>query len=117
MVWHYPLLSNSEASIWYRIVNSGRKPQVVSAFNSSPAVKSMWRNFAFVFQRHSWAWQIFIVGLTFVFFHIVRDPILAIYQANNTHRGYKAAITKEKAYKKKMRELEEAEEAAEAAEE
>jgi len=91
----------------------GRKPQVVSAFNASPAGKTLWRNFAFVFQRQSWAWQFFILGLTFAFYHIVRDPLLLIYEANNTHRGYNAAITREKAHKKKIQDQEEAEAQAE----
>ena len=94
----------------------GRKPQVVSTFNASPAGRAFWRNFAFVFQRQSWAWQIFIVGLTFGFYHIVRDPLLLIYEANNTHRGYNAAITRERAHKKKIQDQEAAEEAAQAEE-
>jgi hypothetical protein len=42
-------------------------------------------------------------------------PVLSVYQANNTHRGYDAAMTKEKAHKKKLREAEKAAEAAEGA--
>lgn len=72
-------------------------------FNTTPAGKAFWRNFAFVFQRHSWIWQFVIFGVCFVSFHICRDPILAIYKANNTHRTYKAAMIKEKAHKKKLK--------------
>ena len=70
----------------------------------------MWRNFAFVFQRHSFLWQVLLFSIAFVGFYMVRQPILAIYKANNKNRTYEAAMVKEKAYKKKMRELEEAEE-------
>lgn len=76
----------------------------------------MWRSFAFVFQRHSFAWQLFIFGLTVTTFYIVKLPLLSFYQANNVQRGYKAAMVKEKAHKKKLREQEEREEAANNAE-
>lgn len=72
----------------------GRKPQVVWSFNSSPAGKTFWKNFAFVFQRHSFMWQILLVGIAFVTLHICRDPFLMLYEANNVNRTYKAAITK-----------------------
>jgi hypothetical protein len=39
-------------------------------------------------------WQILIVGLTMVGFELCYRPILAIYQANNTHRTFKAAYAK-----------------------
>jgi hypothetical protein len=76
------------------IIFIGRKPQIAWSFNTSPVGKTFWRNFAFVFQRQSWMWQIFIVGLTFVTYHVCRDPFLAIYEANNKNRTYAAAMIK-----------------------
>jgi hypothetical protein len=83
------------------MVNSGRKPQVVWSGNAKSSVKKLWRSFAFVFQRHSFMWQILIIGIAFVTFHISRDPLTFIYVTNNTKRTYKVAIEKERAYKKK----------------
>lgn len=67
----------------------------------------MWKNFAWVFQRHSFMWQILIVGLTFITYHICRDPFLRLYEANNANRTFKAAIAREKAHKKKLKDAEE----------
>lgn len=78
--------------------------------NANPAVKKMWRNFAFVFQRHSFMWQFVILFFAFASLHVCYDPLLAIYRSNNTHRTYQAAMVKERAHKKKLREMEEAEE-------
>ena len=110
MVSYYPLLTDSQASLRYKSSHVGRKPQVVSTLNANPNVKSLWRNFAFVFQRHTFMWQAFIVFLCFASFHAIYDPWLIIYRSNNTHRTYEAAMTKERAHKKKLRELEKAEE-------
>jgi len=33
-------------------------------------------------------------------------PVLYIYQSNNKHRGYEAAMIKERAHKKKLKDLE-----------
>ena len=55
-------------------------------------------------------WQIFIVSVAAFTYYLVEIPMLSIYQANNKHRTFEAAMNREKAYKKKMRELEEAEE-------
>lgn len=88
----------------------GTKPQLVSGTNANPAVKTLWRNFAFVFQRHSFMWQVFIVSCTVVTFYMIKLPFLYIYRSNNAHRSFATAKAKEIAYKKKMRELEEAEE-------
>ena len=90
-------------------LNSVRKPQNVWHINTLDSTKRMWRNFAFVFQRHSFMWQVLLFSIAFVGFYMVREPILAIYKANNRHRTYNAAMAKEKAHKKKLRELEEAE--------
>ena len=81
--------------------------------NANPRVKAMWRMFAATTQRNSWAWQIFIFGLTITFFHMLYDPFLYFYRLNNKHRTYEAAMVKEKAHQKKLREAEEAEEAEE----
>lgn len=81
----------------------------MSTFNSTSSAKAMWRGFAFVFQRHSFMWQIFIFGLTITTFYLVKTPLLTLYQTNNVNRGYKAAMAKEKAHKKRLRELEEKE--------
>lgn len=82
----------------------GKKPQVVSGFNSNPNVKNAWRIFGRVFQQNSFMWQFFILGTSIFMYYIIYTPILTIYKANNTHRTYQAAITKEKAHKKKLRE-------------
>ena len=70
----------------------------------------MWRGLNFVFQRHTFMWQVFIVFICFATFHLVYDPILTIYKSNNTHRTFEAAIAREKAHKKKLRELEKSQE-------
>jgi hypothetical protein len=59
-------------------------------------------------------WQILIVGITFMEFHIVRDPWVYLYVKNNVDRTYKVAMVKEKAHKKKLQEAKEKEEAEEA---
>lgn len=66
-------------------------------------MKSFWRNFAFVFQRHSFMWQVFIVAMTFTTLSIVHVPFVSVYKANNQHRTFDAAMSKERAYKKKMK--------------
>ena len=75
-------------------------------------VKRGWRLVGELF-NYSWAYQIFIFGLTFGIWASIYFPCLWIYQANNKSRGFEAAITKERAHKKKLRDIEEAEEAAE----
>ena len=82
----------------------GKKAQVVSVFNSNPNVKNAWRIFGRVFQQNSFMWQIFIFGLSVVMYYTIYTPILSIYQANNSHRTYQYAITKEKEHKKKLKE-------------
>ena len=74
--------------------------------NANPNVKKMWLTFGATVQRNSWAWQIFIFGLTFAFFHMLYDPFLYVYRLNNKHRTYAAAMVKEKAHQKKLREQE-----------
>jgi hypothetical protein len=51
-------------------------------------------------------WQIFIFGLSFTMYYAIYIPFVGVYQANNSHRTYKAAIAKEKAHKKKLKEQE-----------
>lgn len=77
-------------------------------------VKRGWRLLGEVF-KYSWAYQIFMFGLCFSVWASLYFPCLWIYQANNKARGYEAAMVKERAHKKKLKEIEEAEEAAEAA--
>ena len=90
-----------------------RSAQVVSTFNSSPTTKAGWKLFARVFQQNSWMWQIFIFSTAFVMYYSIYTPLVAIYQSNNKHRTYDAAITKEKAHKKKLKDLEDAAESSE----
>ncbi len=63
--------------------------------------------------KYSWAYQFFIFGLTFGLWATFYYPTLYVYQANNQHRTFNAAIAKERAHKKKLREAEAAAEAAE----
>lgn len=79
----------------------------------------MWRLFGDYVSNNSWLWQVFIFGVAFFGCYAIMEPCLYFYRANNVHRTYEAAIKKEKAHKKKLREAEEAEAAAsgEAAEE
>lgn len=58
-------------------------------------------------------WQIFIFGLAFSMYYAIVIPTLAIYKSNNKHRTYEAAMIKERAHKKKLKELEDAEAASE----
>lgn len=57
-------------------------------------------------------YQVFMFGLVFGIWASFYYPVLFVYQANNKHRTYDAAIAKEKAYKKLQREKEAAAEAA-----
>jgi hypothetical protein len=88
MVSNFTLLPNYKAILWYKLVYLGRKPQNAWNFTTSDSGKRFYRNFAFVFQRHSFLWNVFIVGIMFVSIHICRDPLLMIYRANNKHRTY-----------------------------
>ena len=65
--------------------------------------------------HYSWAYQIFMFGLCFSLWASIYFPFLWLYQYNNRNRTFEAAMKKERAYKKKLREQEEAEEAAERA--
>lgn len=104
MVSNYSLLTNCQTHFQYLFsLISGRQPQVISGFNANPNVKSAWRVFARVFQHNSWMWQVFIFGLAFTMYYAIYTPFVAIYQSNNKHRTYEAAIAKEKAHKKKLR--------------
>jgi hypothetical protein len=51
-------------------------------------------------------------GLCFGIWSVFYFPVLSLYQANNKHRTYEAAMAREKAYKKAQREKELAEQAA-----
>lgn len=51
-------------------------------------------------------------GLCFSIWSAIYFPVLTLYQSNNKHRTFEAAIAKEKAYKKAQREKELAEQAA-----
>jgi hypothetical protein len=108
LVSNYTLFTNNKTSIWYDtlLLFLGKKPQVVWTGNTSPFVKKSWRQFAFIFQRHSFMWQILIVGLCFLSHHICREPLLFIYLKNNEKRTYQVAIEKERAYKKLKKEKE-----------
>lgn len=75
-------------------------------------MKRGWRLIGEAF-KYSWLYQFFIFGLTFGLWATFYYPTLYVYQANNKHRTYEAAITKERAHKKKLRELEAAEESSE----
>jgi uncharacterized membrane protein len=86
----------------------------VSRWNAQPIVKRGWRLVGEVF-KYSWAYQLFIFGLTFGLWATFYFPTLYVYQANNAHRTFNAAITKERAHKKKIRDAEIAAEEAEAA--
>jgi hypothetical protein len=88
----------------YDSLSIGRKPQVVSIFNSNPAVKQGWRLFARVFQQNSFMWQAFICGLSIAIYFFFYSPMVSLYKANNKHRTYEAAIAKEKAHKRKLKE-------------
>ena len=55
-----------------------------------------------------WAYQIFMFGLAFGIWAVFFYPALWLYQYNNRNRTYEAAMLKERAYKKKLREQEEA---------
>jgi hypothetical protein len=108
---HYPLLADRQTSLRYSLPHLVRQPQVVSKWNANPAVKRGWRLLGTLFQS-SWAYQIFMFGLVFTMWGTFYFPCLWFYQYNNQHRSFEAAITKERAHKKKLREAEEAEEAA-----
>jgi hypothetical protein len=101
MVSHNSLLPNYQTCFWYHIRPIvGKKPQVIWTGNTHPSTKKFWRTFNFVFQRHSFMWQILIVGLMFAVQHVCYDPLKFIYMVNNEKRTYKVAFEKEKAYKK-----------------
>lgn len=105
MVPHYPLLPNRQARLRYIRCHLGRQQQVVSRWNAQPIVKRGWRIVGEIF-KYGWAYQFFVFGLTFGLWAAFYYPTLYVYQANNAHRGYAAAIAKEKAHKKKLREAE-----------
>ena len=65
----------------------------------------------------SWLYQVFVFGLTFGFWAAIYFPTLYVYRSNNIHRTYEAAMIKERAHKKKLRDLEKLEEEAAAASE
>jgi hypothetical protein len=74
-------------------------------------------------QKNPWAWQMLIFLIAYGWFHLVYDPFLWIYRANNKHvsiqftqRTLEYTLTKEREYKKKMKDVEDAAEAAKAAE-
>jgi hypothetical protein len=62
--------------------------------------------------QFSWAYQVFVFGLCFGIWSGIFFPVLSIYQTNNKHRTYEAAMAKERAYKKAQKEKELAEQAA-----
>jgi hypothetical protein len=88
---------------------SGKGTQVVSGFNANPNTKSGWRLFGKVFQQNSWMWQIFIFSTAFAMYYTIYYPFVTAYKTNNAHRTYEAAMIKERAHKKKLKELEDAE--------
>lgn len=111
MVSNHSLLSNRQANSQYFLLSiPGRAPQVVSGFNANPSAKFGWRLFARVFQQNSWMWQVFIFATSFAMYYAIYIPFVTAYQTNNAHRTYDAAITKERAHKKKLQDLEDAEE-------
>lgn len=57
-------------------------------------------------------YQVFMFGLVFGLWATFYYPVLHVYQANNKHRTYEAAMTKERAFKKLQKEKEAAAEAA-----
>ena len=67
---------------------------MVSGFNANPNVKAGWRLFGKVFQNNAWMWQVFIVGMSAFMYYSIYVPILTIYQSNNTHRTFDAAVAK-----------------------
>jgi len=77
-------------------------------------VKRGWRLVGQAF-HYSWAYQLFMFGLCFGLWSSIFFPCLWLYQFNNRHRTYDAAMLKERAYKRKLKEQEDAEEAAERA--
>ncbi|EAS03941.1 transmembrane protein, putative (macronuclear) [Tetrahymena thermophila SB210] len=86
-----------------------KQPQIVGKINADPKVKKFWVFLRENVQYYPFLWQFFILGTSFVWFHVCYDPWLAIYQANNAHRSLETALTKEKAHKKKLAEQEESE--------
>ena len=114
VVPHHPLLPNHQTHLRYLPTHSVRQQQVVSKLNARPLAKRGWMMLAEVF-KYSWLYQFFIFGMAFSMWATFYFPVLWVYQANNKGRTYEACMAKEKAFKKKKRELEEAEEAAEAA--
>ncbi len=112
MVPNHPLLANHQTRLQYSSINLGRQPQVVSKWNSQPIVKRGWRMVGQVFQ-YSWMYQVFMFGLVFGIWGTIFYPCLWLYQYNNRNRGFEAAMAKERAHKKKLREQELAEEASE----
>ena len=111
MVPHHSLLPRRQTNFQYDLpLMSERGTQVVSAMNSNPQTKSLWRLFGRTFQQNSWMWQIFVFSLAFVMYYSIYIPFKSVYQSNNAHRTYSAAITREKAHKMKLKEAEEASE-------
>jgi hypothetical protein len=92
---------------------SGHHPKLVARINAAKtSSRPFWTIIQVVFQRHSWAWQMLIFGICFTSYYVIKEPMVAFYKFNNTGRTYEAAMTKERAHKKKLREIEEAEAAA-----
>ena len=104
MVSNHSLLPNCQTDFQYfSHLFTEKSPQVVSSFNSTPNAKAGWRLFSKVFQQNSWMWQVFMFGSAFAMYYVIYIPLVAIYQTNNVHRTYEAAMTKEKAHKKKLK--------------
>jgi hypothetical protein len=72
--------------------------------------KAGWRLLGKV-QLNTPAWWMFTLGLTFLFWAGSYYSVLYLYQRNNRHRTFEAAIAKEKAHKKRLRDAELAAEA------
>ena len=51
-------------------------------------------------------WQALICGMSIAIYFMFYSPMVALYKANNKHRTYEAAIAKEKAHKRKLKEQE-----------
>lgn len=111
MVPYHSLLSDRQANFQYDLpLMSGRGTQVVSTMNANSTTKFGWRMLGRVFQQNSWMWQIFIFSLAFVMYYSIYIPFKTVYQSNNAHRTYEAAMVRERAHKKKLKEAEEASE-------
>jgi hypothetical protein len=81
---------------------------VVSKWNARPYTKRAWRLLGTLFES-SWMYQVFMFGLVFGIWASFYFPVLHVYQYNNRHRTLEAAMVKERANKKALREKELAE--------